>query len=258
MKVSRIAILLFATVVLAAKADETNLTIDGITYSNVVWRSATPATVSIFHKSGAASLPLEKLPKDLQERFGYDPQKAADYRTAQMAAQVERQESLRRQQEEQDAAKQRQAELEAEKREGAAKDSAARSARTIARKEAAEAATKKREADFLASLGPVRALPFSYAGGIRRRSDGKYSVSLIFHDTLGGAHSIYCLLPRDGITFLKLTQSFVYSRFRNQCLVYGRPLSEDSGSTSTVIDTQSFWLVGVKMVISNGKLDPSW
>jgi hypothetical protein len=77
----------------SALAGDTNtlpgtITVDGITYSNVTWRTVTPATVSIFHQTGVASIPLEKLPSDLQRRFGYDPVKAVQYRAAE---QTERQ-----------------------------------------------------------------------------------------------------------------------------------------------------------------------
>lgn len=56
----------------ATSTSETNLvlTIDRETYSNVTFYSVTPATVSIRHSSGLATLPLWKLPPDLQKRFG--------------------------------------------------------------------------------------------------------------------------------------------------------------------------------------------
>ena len=97
----RICILFSVIAVIAVRAEETNtlapasatsdaapsvvtsntlpasITIDGITYSNVTWRTVNGATVSIFHQTGVASIPLEKLPRELQKRFGYDPQKAA-------------------------------------------------------------------------------------------------------------------------------------------------------------------------------------
>ncbi|HVM61243.1 MAG TPA: hypothetical protein VMV72_10290 [Verrucomicrobiae bacterium] len=91
MKVVRIAVLLFGSVVAASRAAETNklptmVTVDGIIYSNVTWRTVTPATVTIFHQTGVASIPLEKLSPELQQRFGYDPQKAAAYRAEEAAA----------------------------------------------------------------------------------------------------------------------------------------------------------------------------
>ena len=99
MNVFRLAVLLFAFGVVASFAEETNtlpttITIDGITYSNVTWRTVTPVTVSIFHETGVASIPLEKLPPELQKQFGYDPQKAADY-VAQGLAAAQAQELLR-------------------------------------------------------------------------------------------------------------------------------------------------------------------
>jgi hypothetical protein len=48
----------------------------------VTFGTVTPTTVSVFHTTGVAGIPLEKLPLDLQECFGYDPDKAADYRKA--------------------------------------------------------------------------------------------------------------------------------------------------------------------------------
>jgi hypothetical protein len=99
MNVFRLGVLLFAFGVVASFAEETNtlpttITVDGITYSNVTWRTVTPATVSIFHETGVASIPLEKLSPELQKRFGYDPQKAADY-VAQGVAATQAQELLR-------------------------------------------------------------------------------------------------------------------------------------------------------------------
>lgn len=75
----------------ASLAEDTNalpttITVDGIIYSNVTWRTVTSASVTIFHQTGVASIPLEKLPLDLQRRFGYDPQKAAAYRAQESAA----------------------------------------------------------------------------------------------------------------------------------------------------------------------------
>jgi hypothetical protein len=90
----KIAILAAATgflvqcaAVLAATNDLPNtLTVDGVTYSNVTWGAVTPATVTIFHKTGVAAIPLEKLSADLQQRFGYDPKKATAYRESEQAA----------------------------------------------------------------------------------------------------------------------------------------------------------------------------
>jgi hypothetical protein len=84
MKVSRIAALLFfAVAVLGSRAEDSNvtLTVDGVTYSNVIFRTVTPLTVTVFHKTGVVAIPLEKLSPELRERFGYDPVRAAAERT---------------------------------------------------------------------------------------------------------------------------------------------------------------------------------
>ena len=102
MNLPRVCLVLFVSIiVIAARAEQTNppaaagaatnaapgavtsnalpasITIDGIVYSNVTWRMVTAATVTIFHQTGVASIPLEKLPPELQQRFGYQPQKTA-------------------------------------------------------------------------------------------------------------------------------------------------------------------------------------
>ncbi len=62
------------------RGDDTNptITIDGVTYENFHWGTITPTTITVFHKTGVATIPLEKLPPDLRERFGYSPKKAAE------------------------------------------------------------------------------------------------------------------------------------------------------------------------------------
>ncbi len=69
-------------------AQETNLTItvDGIAYTNVQFRGTTPVSVAIFHSTGVATIPLEKLPPELQKRFGYDPQRAGQWQASQAAS----------------------------------------------------------------------------------------------------------------------------------------------------------------------------
>lgn len=90
---SRVAVLIFALAVAASQADETNLTltVDGIIYTNVTFGTATPSSVSIFHKTGIARVPLAKLPPDLQKKFNYDPLKAADWQKREQQTIAERQ-----------------------------------------------------------------------------------------------------------------------------------------------------------------------
>jgi len=66
----------------ASNVVPSTITIDGATYEEVRWGRLTPSTVTLFHKTGSASIPLWKLPPDLQKQFGYDPQKAAAWQTA--------------------------------------------------------------------------------------------------------------------------------------------------------------------------------
>lgn len=86
-------------------ADETNstLTVDGVTFSNVTFGTATPYAVSVRHEHGIASVPLEKLSPELQKRFGYDANKAAQYHVAELQAQQAEAERLGRIKEQQDA-----------------------------------------------------------------------------------------------------------------------------------------------------------
>ena len=103
----RFALLFSVAVVgsLSLHADETSptLTVDGVTYSNVTFGTVTPYAVSIRHEHGIASVPLEKLSPELQKRFGYDANKAAQYHVAELQAQQAEAERLRRIKEQQDA-----------------------------------------------------------------------------------------------------------------------------------------------------------
>jgi hypothetical protein len=64
----------------SVQAGETNVTqattviVDGVTYEDVRWGSVTPTTVTLLHKTGIATVPLAKLPPDLQKRFGFNAQ----------------------------------------------------------------------------------------------------------------------------------------------------------------------------------------
>jgi hypothetical protein len=54
-----------------------SLTIDGFTYENPRFERVTATTVTIFHSTGIATIPLAKLPPELQKQFGYDPARLA-------------------------------------------------------------------------------------------------------------------------------------------------------------------------------------
>jgi hypothetical protein len=67
-----------------ARAEETNfpesITLGRHTYENVRVTKVTPAAITIFHRTGVVKIPLQELPAELQEKFGYDPARAEQYR----------------------------------------------------------------------------------------------------------------------------------------------------------------------------------
>ncbi len=93
-------LLLFAfTVVVAVSAEDTNtlpttITVDGIIYSKVTWRTATSASVTIFHQTGVASIPLEKLPPGTPAAVRLRSTEGRDHRAQELAA-AQRQASSR-------------------------------------------------------------------------------------------------------------------------------------------------------------------
>ncbi|HUJ09201.1 MAG TPA: hypothetical protein VL171_04180 [Verrucomicrobiae bacterium] len=133
MKALRICVLCFAAVGAVARAEQSNVstlpsvavegastnaaasvsfTIDGFTYENVRWGRITPSTATIFHRTGVATIPLEKLPPEWRKKLGYDPVKAQRYRQAEaqaraewLAARQQRDELLQQQQAEKDRLK---------------------------------------------------------------------------------------------------------------------------------------------------------
>jgi len=78
-----------ATTSITSNAANSSITIDGTTYEEARWGRVTPSTVTIFHKTGIATLSLAKLPPELQKQFGYDPQKAAAWQVAERKAAAE-------------------------------------------------------------------------------------------------------------------------------------------------------------------------
>src|ERR1043166_8807031 len=78
------AILLFGLTQCFVTAGETrsDVIIGGVTYSNVTWGTATPASVTMFHNAGVLTVPLDKLSPELQKQFNYDAQRAAAFRAA--------------------------------------------------------------------------------------------------------------------------------------------------------------------------------
>jgi hypothetical protein len=74
-------VLLFP-VLLAAQEDKIDqlATVDGKTYDAVTIRKVEPDGLSILHAAGTAKVPFEKLSADLQTKYGYDKEAAAEHR----------------------------------------------------------------------------------------------------------------------------------------------------------------------------------
>ena len=77
---------------LAPTSAPLTLIIGGEKYENVRFGQTTPSTVKIFHSSGIMTVPIVKLPPEIQKQLGYDPQVAAQYQNA-----VQKQQASQRQ-----------------------------------------------------------------------------------------------------------------------------------------------------------------
>lgn len=75
-------LLLLVPVLLAAEDEKLAelVTLDGKTYQGVTIRKVEPDGLSILHAAGTAKVPFEKLPEELQEKYGYDATAAAEHR----------------------------------------------------------------------------------------------------------------------------------------------------------------------------------
>jgi len=78
-------------VLLAAEEDKMDqlVTVDGKTYDAVTIRKVEPDGLSILHAAGTAKVPFEKLSADLQTKYGYNKEAAAEHRK--QLAEVQRQ-----------------------------------------------------------------------------------------------------------------------------------------------------------------------
>jgi hypothetical protein len=86
-----LAFLLGASLTLVALAQQTAETFtfttrDGREFKAVTLGDVAPDSVAVFTDSGIERLALSLLPDDLQQRFGYDPQKATEFAAARVAA----------------------------------------------------------------------------------------------------------------------------------------------------------------------------
>lgn len=67
-----------------AQADDFK-TVAGKEYKNATVSRVEPDGIVVTNKAGISKVYFTELPKDVQERFGYDPQRAADYSAQQSA-----------------------------------------------------------------------------------------------------------------------------------------------------------------------------
>src|SRR6266508_5551063 len=74
----KVLILLFLCLGLVAFADDFK-TLAGKEYKNATVSRVEPDGIVLTSKAGISKVYFTELPKDVQERFGYDPQKAGDY-----------------------------------------------------------------------------------------------------------------------------------------------------------------------------------
>jgi hypothetical protein len=98
MKVLMFLMLCFALVTLA----DDFKTIDGKEYKNVTVRRVEPDGIVLITSAGISKVYFTELPKDVQVRFGYDPQRATAYsgeQTANYAAYQKQQQEAQRQRE---------------------------------------------------------------------------------------------------------------------------------------------------------------
>ncbi len=188
MKAIRVAVLLFVFAVAASFAEDTNtlpttIMVDGITYSNVTWRTVTSASVTIFHETGVASIPLEKLPPELQRRFGYDPQKAAAYRAQESAAVL-----------------QHMVEMQAKERLREQREAEAAAAAVKKQQAQEELAREQQRANQMANANNVEVIPvFHVDGAINALPTGGYVAQLALTN-----HTIVCAhFDDDGRRYLE-------------------------------------------------------
>ncbi|RYD67714.1 MAG: hypothetical protein EOP83_02250 [Verrucomicrobiaceae bacterium] len=74
--------MLLFPILLAAQDEKLDqlVTVDGKSYQAVTVRKVEPDGLSILHEAGTAKIPFEKLSTDLQVKYGYDKEAAAEHR----------------------------------------------------------------------------------------------------------------------------------------------------------------------------------
>lgn len=70
-------VVLVATLAFGEGPPTVNITVDGVTYQDVHFGQVRAGSVDVFHSQGVCSIPLEKLPPEIQKQLGYRPKKVA-------------------------------------------------------------------------------------------------------------------------------------------------------------------------------------
>jgi hypothetical protein len=86
--IKRLHLIFISLVITLAAGAEDITTTDGRTYTAATITKVEPDGIRILHETGTAKIPFEKLPPALQQKHGYDPAKAAEFKKADAAAQA--------------------------------------------------------------------------------------------------------------------------------------------------------------------------
>src|SRR5580704_10917963 len=78
-------VILFALCFVSAAFSDDFKTVAGKEYKNATVSRVEPDGIVVTNNAGISKVYFTELPKDVQERFGYDPQRAADYSAQQSA-----------------------------------------------------------------------------------------------------------------------------------------------------------------------------
>jgi hypothetical protein len=78
-------LILFALCFVSAAFSDDFRTVNGREYKNATVSRVEPDGIVLTNNAGISKVYFTELPKEVQERFGYDPQKAADYSAQQSA-----------------------------------------------------------------------------------------------------------------------------------------------------------------------------
>jgi chromosome segregation ATPase len=131
-------------------------TLAGKEYKNAMVSRVEPDGIVLTSKAGISKVYFAELPKDVQERFGYDPQKAGDY-SAQQSAGFEQ---VRKQQEETSRQK-----AEASQKENQSRAQQANRQNELRTLQSRYEELQRQEDDLLLRIGEAKAPGPAYRGG---------------------------------------------------------------------------------------------